>query len=82
MLDGAKVKAARLALGLTGRAFAKLLGVSPSTVTKIEDNDYPATKLELAERAAWILRVPLCTLLKAASPPHAHGTGGEPHAPQ
>ena len=78
MLDGKKVKAARKDLGLTGRAFAKLVGVSPSTITKIEDNDYPGMGLEMAERIAEVLHRPLCLLLMAPPLPHHYFEGNLP----
>jgi len=72
MLDGAKVKAAREELGLTGCAFARLIGVDPSTISKIEGNTFPGIRLAMAIRVAFALRKPLCALLKDASLPHDH----------
>jgi len=68
MLDGTKVKARMVELGLTGDALASLLAVAPCTVSRIIHNRYPEVKLKLAERLAWILRVHLCDL---CSTPHA-----------
>ncbi len=70
MLDGAKVKAAREALGLTGCAFARLVGVHASTISKIEGNTFPGIRLELAERIAFGLRTSLDALLKYVPPPN------------
>lgn len=69
MLDGAKVKAAREALGLSGCAFARLIGIDPSTISKIAGNTFPGIRLEMAERIAYGLRTPLDALLKNALPP-------------
>lgn len=70
MLDGAKVRAAREALGLSGCAFAQLVGVNASTISKIENTNYPGIRLELAERIAWGLRTPLGALLRHVPPPY------------
>ena len=72
MLDGAKVRAGRLALGLSGIAFARLIGVDASTISKIEGSTYPGIRLDMAERVAFALRKPLCALLKDLPPPHDH----------
>lgn len=72
MLDGAKLRAQLKVLGLSGVAFARKLGIGPSTISKILTNDYPGMKLDLAERIAWVLRTPLCELLKDTQPEHAH----------
>lgn len=73
MLDGPRVKEAREALGWSQRGFARVVGMDPSTLCKIEhDRDFGIT-LALAERIAWCLRKPLCALLKEMQA-HGHGT--------
>jgi DNA-binding XRE family transcriptional regulator len=64
MLDGERVKEARLALGCTQRDFARLVGVEPSTICKIEHDDFPGIRLEIALRIAWALRRHVCQVLK------------------
>ena len=71
MLDGKKLKAAREALGLSKIALARRMGVSPSTVTKAEDDDYPGMSLKMYEKFAVEVRVPLCALAK--DPPTEDG---------
>jgi len=64
MLDGKKLTAAREARGLSKIGLARRMGVSPSTVTKAEDDDYPGMSLEMYEKIADAVRVPLCALAK------------------
>jgi transcriptional regulator with XRE-family HTH domain len=70
MLDGARVKEARLALGLLQENLATLLGVTRGTISKIEHEVLPGISLDLAERLAWALRRPLCTLLRGGHREH------------
>ncbi len=62
MLDGAKVKARRLALELSQRKLAFLVLVKPCTICKIEGNDLRIT-LDLAKRLAWAIQSKLEDLL-------------------
>lgn len=74
MLDGARVKEARKALGLRQSDVAELLGVVPCTISKIENEDFPGISLDLAERLAWNLHKHLCELLaNSGLQGYAHG---------
>ncbi len=64
MLDGAKVIAAREAQGYNQCSFAVLVGITPSTLCKIEGDRLPGIGLELAERIAWESDKDLNDLLK------------------
>ncbi|MBK7083310.1 MAG: helix-turn-helix transcriptional regulator [Flavobacteriales bacterium] len=63
MLDGKKLIAAREARGVSKIALARRMGVSPSTVTKAEEDNYPGMSLEMYEKFAEV-PVPLCALAK------------------
>ena len=76
MLDGKKVQEARKALGLDQRTLAKLVGISTTTLCKIEKDDYPPIKLKVARDIAWHVRKPLCELLKEPYERHNHGESG------
>ncbi|MBK7271576.1 MAG: helix-turn-helix transcriptional regulator [Flavobacteriales bacterium] len=67
MLDGKKLIAAREARGVSKIALARRMGVSPSTVTKAEDDDYPGMSLKMYEKFADAVQVPLCALAKIPS---------------
>lgn len=68
MMDGDKLRAVLKELGLSGQALARLVNVTPGTISKILQNNYPGMSLELAERVAWAVRKPLCMLLKTPQP--------------
>ena len=79
MLDGNKVRAARKELGLTGRHFAKVVGLDPSTICRIERNELPGLSLVLALRVSWGLHKPICVPLQMQPVPHEHGGDGQPN---
>ena len=76
MLDGKKLKAAREARGLSKIALARRMGVSPSTVTKAEDDDYPGMSLKMYEKFADAVQVPLCALAKDPIIQDGHSSTG------
>ena len=72
MLDGKKLIAARKKIGLSKIGLARRMGVSPSTVTKAEKDEYPGMSLEMYENFAKEVRVPLCALAKDTPTEEGH----------
>ena len=62
MFDGAKVRARRIALGLSQTQLAALMGIGACTICKIEAGGKKLS-LELAERVALALRCKVNDLL-------------------
>ena len=78
--SGAAVRRQRLLHGITLRDLASRLGVSPATVSAIE-NDRTGISVERLRRVAEVLDVPVASLVAGAKPTLAHPAPGIPAEP-